>query len=153
MFFTQHSASILFMNQSIYDSVNHVLSDKCIEFCGESNNCLNEYFESYEKRGGGRENTFSIMICSQLVRVLYSRIHLKYKSKSFYVLPHSIISLWFGFSIIILSNVCLVIVNQVTNFTNKFETKVTLINNFITTNSLQTETVRNRKNFQNNRKL
>jgi hypothetical protein len=50
-----------------YDSMDSELSNKCREFCGESNDCFAEIFEFSEIRVGRENGIFTIVIMAQTI--------------------------------------------------------------------------------------
>jgi hypothetical protein len=150
---TNNFESELFMNESGYDSVDYELSDKCREFCGDSNDCFGEIFELSEIRAFGTKDNFEITITPPTIPSLTFTHWPKIRFEEFLCFIASIFSLWFGFSLVMLSNVYLLVVKRVKNITNKLSTKVTLNNNnnLIINNSFQMEIIRDIKNNQQRR--
>jgi hypothetical protein len=151
-FYTDDRRSDLVMNESSYNSMEFELSDKCRELCGESKDCFAENYELSEIRSYGENGLFTIVIPLPTIPTLIFTHWPKIRFEEFLCFIGSIFSLWFGFSIVMLSDVCLLVVKQVKNVTNKFNTKVTQ-NNLIINNSFQMERIRNRKNFQQKRRF
>ncbi len=122
-FFTDDRKSDLFMNNSGYDSMEFELSIKCRELCGESNDCFAENYELSEIRSDGKNGIFIIVISLPTIPTLEFTHWPKIYFEEFLCLIGRIFTLWFGFSLVMLSDVCLLVVKQVKNITNKLSTK------------------------------
>jgi hypothetical protein len=133
------------MAESGYESMDPELSDKCREFCGENNDCFGEVFELNEIRGGGKKGIFTLVFLLPTIPSLLFTHWPKIRFEEFLCFIGSIFSLWFGFSIVMLSDVCLLVVRQVKKIIN-FRLNIILNNNnnnFVINNSFEMNKISN----------
>jgi len=143
------------MAESGYESMDSELSDKCREFCGENNDCFAEIFELNEIRGGGKKGSFTLVFLLPTIPNLLFTHWPKIRFEEFLCFIGSIFSLWFGFSIVMLSDVCLLVVRQVKKIIN-FRLNIILNNNnnnFVINNSFEMNKISNRRSIQRKKRL
>ncbi len=148
MFFTNNRDSEFLMNRYNYYLMDFELSNKCKKFCSESKNCLSEIFELSETKREEEKCGFRVTISPATNPSLKFKHSPKIQIEEFLYYIASIISLWFEFSILILSDVCLFVIKKVKKISNH----INVTNNLtINNNSLPLEITRSRMFLSNNR--
>jgi hypothetical protein len=122
IYFTNDFNSNLFMNYNEFCETDFTLSEKCRIFCGKNKNCLTQIFESIELNHpmNGQTEVYTIRISPATKPNLLLKHSPKIQIDEFLCFFASIISLWFGFSVIILSDVCLIVIKQLNIISNHF---------------------------------
>jgi hypothetical protein len=104
------------------------LSDKCKKYCGNFKDCYKEYFHLDETRMKGDiyEDFFTFLNLPTLPNTIIKHTA-KMHFEEFLCFIASIVSLWFGFSVIMLTDVCLLIVKNFIKIINR-KNQIIIIN-------------------------
>jgi hypothetical protein len=121
-------------------TLDYEWNTKCQKVCGKNPECFKEYFihsiKSYEYQTGSNDNDICIYPPIS-PNTKYTQL-LKVSIEQFLGLVASLISLWFGFSILMLSDVCLFLFNNMKRLIINFKIKISQIHtNKNVTNHIQ----------------
>jgi hypothetical protein len=120
---THDSGSNLLMNVELNKTFNLILEQKCEKYCGLENDCLKEYFVPEYRRRPIENQLFLIYIDASLYPILTIKHSPKIQIDEFLCFITSIISLWFGFSVIMLSDICSLVLKKFLFIVNNFNLK------------------------------
>jgi hypothetical protein len=140
---TTDSESDLFMIERENRSFNLIAGQKCRKHCGNENDCLKEYYDQNYRRFIKDDNPFNIDVAPTQYPILIIKHTPKIQFEEFMCYVASITSVWFGFSVIMLSDICSLILKKfVLIIKNKTNVNSVTINNpiFVSQRS---------RNFQN----
>jgi hypothetical protein len=136
------SESDLLMTQKTNFGSNLSLEQKCEKICGLDNDCVKEYFISEYIREAWGNQSFIIVVRPQRYPILSIKHSPKLQFEEFMCYITSIMSLWFGFSVIMLSNVCslilkkLILVFNYYNICNYYKSDTTIFKRKTINNAL-----------------
>jgi hypothetical protein len=123
-YFTNEINSTLLMGQKLNKSMNLYLKTKCEKICDQNIDCFNEYFSLSEKNGESNSQWQRIVIFAPATANTIIRESAKIQVEEFLCFIASIVSLWFGFSIFMLSNACIFVANYMNIILFKYKTKI-----------------------------
>jgi len=108
-------------------SLNLMLGRSCRKFCGFSNDCFKQYFSFKTSIDQNFDQLNSILYIypPDLPTLIFTHSP-KIEIEEFICFIASIVSLWFGFSVMMLPNVCSLIFTSFINIINKHKTKVNI---------------------------
>ncbi len=115
------------------ESLDLILQKKCIKFCGLNDDCFKQFFGFYsEKEVYDLGDVFMVTVSPpDLPTLIFTHLP-KIQVEEFICFIASIVSLWFGFSVMMLSDVCLVVFTNLNKIVYKYKTRikifVTIIN-------------------------
>jgi len=100
------------MTEKMNFGPNLSLEQKCEKICGLDNDCVKEYFIPEYIREVWGNQSFTIAVKPQRYPILSIKHSPKIQFEEFMCYITSIFSLWFGFSVIMLSKVCSLILKK-----------------------------------------
>jgi len=120
------SNSHLYNEQNHNFSLDQILSEKCGEICGHNSDCFKEYFKSFERKfyliyDNDNKTSFKMLFSAPTTPNMVITHSPKIQVEEFICFIASIISLWFGFSFIMLQHFCLFLFRKTYNFFNKYK--------------------------------
>jgi hypothetical protein len=130
---TEDSKSDLLMIEDFNLTIYSVFSERCKKLCGNNPECYKEYFYFEADRiylGEGFEIWINIPSSADFL-IKHSP---EMQFEEFFCYIMSIVGLWFGFSIIMLTDICLTIFKFTVKIVNKYKAKFLLISNNIILN-------------------
>jgi len=116
-------------NLSIDPTKYNILSKGCNLVCASYQDCFKQYFhleESKLKKKGDKKSNLKVLIDPPTLPNTLITHSPKIHVEEFLCYIASIISVWFGFSLIMLTDVCLLIIKNANNFFYKYKTQITL---------------------------
>jgi len=104
------------------------LSKTCDKFCGYFKDCYKEYFHLDERRikEDYLENYYICLICPTSSNTIIRHLP-KIYLEEFLCFMASILSLWFGFSVIMLTDVCLLFIKNMNNLIFKLKANFIIV--------------------------
>jgi hypothetical protein len=129
-FTDKQEIDLFFKFNNIYE-IDKKLSENCRKFCGESNDCLTDVFESYQLNVpiAKSAEVFEIRVSPSTKPNLLLKHFPKIQMQEYICYIASIISLWFGFSITMLSDFCLFGIEEINKISNYFNNTVFISKN------------------------
>ncbi len=109
---TNDSESDLFMTERENKSFNLIAGQKCLKHCGNENDCLKEYYVQDYRRFLKDNISFDIDVAPTQYPILIIKHSPKIQFEEFMCYIASITSVWFGFSVIMLSDICSLILKK-----------------------------------------
>jgi hypothetical protein len=122
------SESDLLMANGINVSLDFNAVQNCENVCDTENDCSREYYVPEYSRLPSKSNSSSIRVSHTLYPILTIKHSPKIPVDEFLCFITSIISLWFGFSVIMLSNVFSSVLKKFLLIVNNFNFKTKSIN-------------------------
>jgi hypothetical protein len=106
-------------------SLDLIVEKECIKFCGLNDDCFKQYFTFYsdEEVYDVGDNFVILVYPPDLPTLIFTHLP-KMQTEEFICFIASIFSLWFGFSIIMLSDVCSAVSANLVKIYNDYRTKI-----------------------------
>jgi hypothetical protein len=131
-YFTEDSENDLLMTKDENQTINTMIGEKCSKICGTNIDCLREYFTFGDQSLTTLLKTyFEILITIPSHPTLLIIHSAKIEFEEFLCYITSIISLWFGFSVIMFIDVFEFINIFTSKIIDKYKAKISIITNLI----------------------
>ena len=127
-YFINRTNSSLLFDSKQKNRDKYQIYENCLELCNKNIECFKQHFTTYpifqQDNYNERKNLFSLFIENSLYSSIKYEIYLKISFEEYLILMSSILSLWFGFSIVMFTDFCEPFITKIIN-------KIHLTNNVI----------------------